>query len=596
MNQQPLTDLTCDVVVVGSGVGGLSAAVTAGHLGLDAIVIEKAPVFGGTSAFSGGVLWIPDNHLAAAQGVSDSREAACTYIRQEAGHSYRPELVDAFLDNAPQMLKFFEQNTHLKCQLYGYPDYHPDAPGGVQQGRSLVPAPFDIRALGPDMARLRRPLRTITFMGMMFSSSNNDLKHFFNATRSLHSLWHVTKRLSRHMVELARYRRGITAHGGNAAVARLARSALDLGIPIHTGVTAQRLITHDGVVRGVEVSHRGRTLRLMARRGVVLASGGFAHDSARLKQLYPHVARGGAQLSPTPEDGPCGEGIAMAERVGAQFVSDYANAAAWIPASKVPLGRQTGVFPHLVDRYKPGLIMVTPDGKRFCNEADSYHDVGIAMIAHCQHQHQTFAWQICDHRALRRYGMGFAKPAPVPIGGYLRSGYLVRGRTLSELASKLNIPAATLENTVKTFNQDAQKGLDSQFGRGASSYNRYLGDAEHQPNPCLAPLEQGPFYAVRLEMGDLGTFCGLKTDGKAQVLDNHDQPIPGLFAAGNEMASVMGGSYPGAGITLGPAATFGYIAAHRLAQRPASTSLPLNSGDSYDSTFQPTAARTANAG
>lgn len=557
----------CDVLVIGSGVGGLSAAVTAGLNGLDVQVIEKDRVFGGTTAFSGGVLWIPDNHLARQQGINDSQAAARTYLQSEAGENFRPEVVDAFLKNGPEMLRFFEEKTRFRCNLYQYPDYHPDAPGGVMRGRSVVPEAFDIRELGDAMPRLRKPLRTITFMGMMFSSSNNDLKHFFNATRSLTSFAYVVKRLSRHLLEVARYGRGITANGGNAVVARLASSARDLGIPIHTGVAAKELIVERGIVRGVEVELNGERVRLFARRGVVLASGGFARDESRLKKLYPHVRRGGIQLSPTPPGVDTGDGIAMAERIGARFDDSYANGAAWIPASKVQIGRQSYVFPHLVDRYKPGFIMINRHGVRFCNEADSYHDVGIAMIETCRADTETFAWQICDRRALRKYGMGFAKPAPIPVSLYLKNGYLVEGKTLAELAQKMGVPTAAFEETVSRYNADARLGKDPQFGRGESAYNRYLGDATHQPNPCVAPIEQGPFYAVKLYMGDLGTFHGLKTDGEARVLDNQGLPIPGLYAAGNEMASMMGGSYPGAGITLGPAATFGYIAARSMAAR-----------------------------
>lgn len=564
----------CDVLVIGSGVGGLSAAVTAGLNGLDVQVIEKETVFGGTTAFSGGVLWIPDNHLARQQGIEDSQAAARTYLQGEAGDSFRQEVVDAFLKNGPEMLRYFEEHTRFRCNLYQYPDYHPDAPGGVMRGRSVVPEAFDIRELGKSMPRLRKPLRTITFMGMMFSSSNNDLKHFFNATRSLKSFAYVVKRLSRHLLEVARYGRGITANGGNAVVARLACSALDLGIPIHTGVAAKDLIVENGAVRGVVVELNGERVNLYARRGVVLASGGFARDEQRLKKLYPHVRRGGIQLSPTPPGVDTGDGIAMAERIGARFDDSYANGAAWIPASKVQIGRQSYVFPHLVDRYKPGFIMINRHGVRFCNEADSYHDVGIAMIETCRDDSDTFAWQICDRQALRKYGMGFAKPAPIPVSVYLKSGYLLEGKTLSELAQKMGIPADALANTVRDYNADARQGKDPQFGRGESAYNRYLGDANHQPNPCVAPIEQGPFYAVKLYMGDLGTFHGLKTDGEARVLDNQGLPITGLYAAGNEMASMMGGSYPGAGITIGPAATFGYIAARSMAARGDTAQLP----------------------
>lgn len=564
----------CDVLVVGSGVGGLSAAVTAGLHGLDVQVLEKEPVFGGTTAFSGGVLWIPDNHLAQQEGIEDSADAARAYLRSEAGEHYRPELVEAFLQHAPQMLRYFDEHTRFRCNLYQYPDYHPDAPGGVMRGRSVVPQAFDIRALGDDMPRLRKPLRTITFMGMMFSSSNNDLKHFFNATRSLKSFAYVVKRLSRHLLEVARYGRGITANGGNAVVARLACSARDLGIPVHTRIAVKELIVEQGAVRGVIAECHGERVRLYARRGVVLASGGFARDDERLKMLYPHVQRGGIQLSPTPPGADTGDGIAMAERVGARFDDSYPNGAAWIPVSKVNIGRQTLVFPHLVDRYKPGFIMVNRHGVRFCNEADSYHDVGIAMIETCRDDNQTYAWQICDHRALRKYGMGFAKPAPLPVSLYLKNGYLLKGKTLAELAQKMGVPQAALTHTVTAFNADATRGKDTQFGRGESAYNRYLGDAAHQPNPCVAPIEQGPFYAVKLYMGDLGTFHGLKTDGEARVLDTQGRPIAGLYAAGNEMASIMGGSYPGAGITIGPAATFGYIAARSLAARGETATMP----------------------
>jgi len=557
--------LTCDILVVGTGVGGLSAAVTAGKLGLDVLVIEKDQVYGGTTAFSGGVLWIPGSRQAREEGIVDTKEAARTYLKEEAGNHYDEKRVNAFLDNGPRMLEFFEKNTEFKCVLYQYPDYHPDAPGGVMRGRSLVPETFDARRLGPELKRLRKPLRTITFMGMQFSSSNNDLKHFFNATRSLTSFLYVVKRLTRHVTELARYGRGVQITGGNAVIGRLAKSAFDMKIPIRTGVAARELIVENGAVTGVVAEENGQTIRITARRGVVLATGGFARDVERLEHLYPHVERGGEEISPTPPGADTGDGIRMAEAIGAKFEDSYPNAAAWIPASKVPIGKETYVFPHLVDRYKPGFIMVNRGGYRFCNEADSYHDVGEAMIKTCEKDTETVAWEICDHKAIRKYGMGFAKPAPVPLFVYVNSGYLIKGDTIRELAQKTGIDTAALEDTVRRFNVGAEKGEDPEFGRGTTSYNRYLGDPLHKPNPCVAPINDGPYYAVKLFMGDLGTFDGLKTDEHARVLDTAGQPIAGLYAAGNEMASIMGGSYPGAGITIGPGATFGYIAARHIA-------------------------------
>lgn len=558
----------CDVLVLGSGAGGLACAVTAAHAGLKVIVAEKEPVFGGTMAYSGGVLWIPGNpHCPAA--ASDTREAAREYLRHECGAFFDAEAVDAFLDAGPEMVRWFERETQVQFVPTLYPDYHPAVPGGVDIGRSILARPFDIRALGADMARLRPPLATITFIGMMFNSSNADLKHFFQATKSLRSAAYVARRLALHLVELARYGRGVQVTSGNALAARLAASALKAGVPIWTDSPALRLIEANGRVQGAVLRRGGAEQPVRARLGVVLATGGFAHDAARIAQAYPHVARGGTHLSPVPS-GNTGDGVRLGESVGGAFQVRLANAAAWMPVSRVPGGgadgRGDGVFPHLLDRYKPGVIAVTARGERFCNESESYHDVGAAMIEACRGQRDTRAWLVCDQAALARYGLGVVKPAPVPIGAHLRSGYLKRGATLAELAAACGIDAAALQRTVQAYNGPAARGEDPQFGRGRTSFNRYLADPAVQPNPCVAPLLQAPFYAVELQMGDLGTFDGLRTSVQGEVLTASGAPVPGLFAAGNDRASVMGGNYPGAGITLGPHLTFGWLTARHLAQ------------------------------
>ncbi|WP_042703944.1 FAD-dependent oxidoreductase [Azospirillum sp. B506] len=562
-------ETACDVLVIGSGAGGLSTAITARKNGLKVVVIEKESFFGGTTAFSGGVLWIPGNHHARQRGVQDSTEAARTYLKNETGNFFRDDAVTAFLDEGPKMLEFFERETEVKFVASEYPDYHPTVEGGVDIGRSVTAAPYDIRRLGRDIARLRPPLETITFMGMMFNSSNNELKHFFNVTKSLSSFLYVGKRLARHMVELALYRRGVQATSGNALAARLAKSALDLGIPIRTGTAATALWVEDGRIRGAHVQGPDGAVRIEARRGVVLACGGFPHDARRLATLYPHVAKGHEHLSPTPA-GNSGDGIRMAESVGAGIEDRFPSAAAWIPVSKVALGGgRTGLFPHLVDRYKPGVIAVTRKGRRFVNEANSYHDFGVAMIRACEDEPETAAWLICDHATIRQYGLGFVKPAPVPLRPFLKSGYLQTGDSLVELARAAGIDPAGLEATVRIFNQGAETGQDPEFGRGTTSFNRYLGDPNHKPNPNVAPIRKGPFYAVKVVMGDLGTFDGLKTDTVGRVLDRSGEPIPGLYAVGNDQASIMGGDYPGAGITLGPIMTFGYITGRHLAGAPA---------------------------
>jgi len=557
--------LTCDVLVVGSGAGGLATAITARKNGLDVLVIEKEPYFGGTTAFSGGVLWVPGNHHAKQNGVTDTREAARTYLRNETGNFFKADAVEAFLDNGPRMLEFFERETEVKFLATEYPDYHPTVEGGVDKGRSVVAAPYDARRLGPEIGRLRPPLKTITFIGMMFNSSNNELKHFFNATKSLTSAIYVARRLTNHLKDLALYRRGVQVTSGNALVARLAKSALDLGVPIRTNTAARKLWVEDGEVRGAIVQGPDGEMRIAARRGVVLACGGFPHDESRIAKVYPHVKRGGKHLSPTPK-GNTGDGIKLAEEAGVPFEARFANPGAWMPVSKVPLGDgEVGVFPHLVDRYKPGIIAVTRHGRRFCNESDSYHDVGAAMIRACEDEDETAAWLICDHPTIRKYGLGYAKPAPVPVQIYTRSGYLLKGDTLTELAQAAGINPAGLEDTVRHFNVGAERGEDPEFGRGSTSFNRYLGDPDHKPNPNVAPIRQGPFYAVKMVMGCLGTFDGIVTDPVGRVLGRDGAPMPGLYAVGNDRDCIMGGNYPGAGITLGPIMTFGYITGRHLA-------------------------------
>ena len=564
-DQQRSKHVTCDLLVIGSGAGGLSTAITARKAGLGVIVVEKEACFGGTTAFSGGVLWIPGNRHASANGVRDTRDAARLYLRGETGAFHDDVAIEAFLEHGPRMLEFFERETEVKFVPTLYPDYHPNVPGGVDIGRSVVAAPYDARRLGRDLERLRPPLKTITFIGMMFNSSNADLKHFFNATRSLKSAWYVTKRLAAHLKDLALYRRGVQVTSGNALAARLAKSALELGIPILTNTPARELVRQGARIVGATVGADGAAYRITARRAVVLASGGFSHDVARIARAYPHVERGGEHVSPVPT-GNTGDGAKLAERAGGRVEIRYPQPAAWMPVSRVPLGDgRFGVFPHLLDRYKPGVIGVTRRGTRFTNESNSYHDVGAAMIAACRDETETAMWLVCDHATIRKYGLGFAKPAPVPLGPLLRNGYLVQGRTLAELAQRAGIDAANLDATVRRYNGAAARGEDPEFGRGTTSFNRYLGDADHRPNPCVAPLGDGPYYALKVVMGDLGTFDGIRTNAVGQVLAADDRPIAGLYAVGNDRASIMGGNYPGAGITLGPIMTFGYLSARHIA-------------------------------
>lgn len=562
----PVKTHDCDLLVIGSGAGGMAAAVTAKLHGLDVLIVEKESVYGGTTARSGGWLWIPANPLAAREGMSDSKEAARTYLQHEAGNHFDAERVDAFLENGPQMVEFFESKTAVKFVLGPqFSDYHPNAPGAVTGGRSICAEPFDGRELGANIKSLRPPLKEITFVGMMIGSGK-ELLHFFNVTRSIVSAGYVAKLLVKYCRDLLLHGRAMRLTNGNALAGRLAKSAFDLGIPLWLEAPARELLRSGEAVTGAIIETRDGLVRVNARRGVVLATGGFPHDLERRKQLYPHAPTGQEHFSPAAESN-TGDGIRMARPLGASTADELPNAAAWVPVSRVPRGDGSyGPFPHFIDRAKPGVIAVTRAGTRFVNEGNCYHDFCQALVQASKGlPGEICAWLICDHPTLRRYGLGHVKPFPVPITHQLRNGYLKRGKTLAELATACGINAAALEQTVAEYNKHARKGEDPEFGKGSTAYNRYLGDPSVTPNPCVAPVETGPFYAVQVVIGDLGSFAGLRTDAQARVLGEDGRPVPGLYAAGNDMASIMGGNYPGGGITLGPAMTFGYIAARHAA-------------------------------
>jgi succinate dehydrogenase/fumarate reductase flavoprotein subunit len=568
-------EIAVDVLVVGTGASGMSAAVTAAHHGLEVLVVEKEPRYGGTTARSGGWLWIPGTRLATEQGIQEPPGAAKAYLKHEATTHFDEKRVDAFIENGPKAIDFFTRNTCVQFDMPAvFPDYHAEAPGGQQGGRSMVTRPFDGRELGERLKQLAPPLPELTVFGMMLGSGP-EIRHFMRAFKSLTSFLYVTKRLSRHFLDVVMHGRGMTLTNGNALAGRLAKAAMDLNIPVWLSSPVKKLVTeHDGIA-GALVEHEGRTVLVRARGGVVLACGGFPHDIERRKQLFPHAPTGKEHYSPSPEAN-TGDGLRLAEAVGGRVDPTIPHAAAWVPAS-VTTRRDgsKGVMPHFIDRAKPGVIAVTPKGRRFTNEGNSYHDFVQAMVKACEGQSEIFAWLLCDHKALRTYGLGCVAPSPLPIGRHLRSGYLKRGATVAELAAEIGIAPETLEVTIREFNAAARSGQDPAFGKGTKAYNRYQGDALVQPNPCVAPLERAPYYAIKLVIGDIGTFAGLVTDENTQVLNTEGKPITGLYAVGNDAASIMGGNYPGAGITLGPALTFGYVAGMQVVKAAATVAVNL---------------------
>ncbi|MEQ1718771.1 MAG: FAD-dependent oxidoreductase, partial [Hyphomicrobium sp.] len=528
------------------------------------IVIEKENQLGGTTAWSGGWLWVPRNPLATAAGIIEDIDAPRTYLKAELGNGYDANLCNTFLEHAPRMVAFFKDYTALQF-IDGnlMPDFHDQSPGAGQGGRSVCAAPFDGRELGPRLKDLKPPLDEISPLGMGIASGA-DLRHFLFATRKWASFVHAAKRITRHSIDLARHQRGMHLTNGNALVARLLKSADDRRVRIMTATPARKLITNSGRVVGVVASPPEASFEIRAKRGVVLAAGGFPHDLKRKSEMFPHAPTGREHHSAAP-DSNTGDGLRLGEAVGGYVRQDLTHAGAWAPVSLVPRADGTvGRFPHLIERAKPGLVMVLKSGKRFANEADSYHDLMQALFRASPENAPVEAWMICDTPFRRRYGLGRVRPLPFLVTPWLRNGYLKRGATIAELASACGIDANNLSTTITTYNSAARDGKDDEFHRGESAYNKIQGEAGGL-NPCLAPIERGPFYAVKIVPGSLGTFAGLKTDDRARVLDKSGASILGLYAVGNDMSSIMAGRYPAGGITLGPGMTFAFIAAHDAA-------------------------------
>ncbi len=557
-------NIDCDVLVLGSGAAGLTAAVTAAEAGLRVIVAEKTGLLGGTTALSEGMIWVPGSHHARAAGVDDTAGAATAYVTHVAGTAHDPARTCAYVEQAPAMLQFLERHTPVRYSLSHYsPDYYSDAPGATVGQRAHNAAVFDGRRLGPLFPLIRPPHASTLVLGGM-TITGHDLGHFFRIGRSPASTWHVAKMVARHLIDRASgHQRGLRIGNGAGVIGALLMALQDRSVPVWRHAEAMTL-TRDGTrVTGATILHDGNPVTINATRGVLLACGGAPGDAAFRAAHYPHVAAGKGHVSLAPATN-TGDALRLATAIGAALDTRNAQPAAWSPASLVPQpDGSVSPFPHYIDRAKPGIIAVNHLGQRFVNEACPYQEFVPAMVA--SGNPDGTAWLIADHPAQRRYGIGAAPPWPGRLSPFQRSGYLVTAPTLHDLAQRIGIDPAGLETTVARFNKGAEVGQDAAFHRGSTPFNRAYGDADHRPNPCLGPLTRGPFHAVKLHPGDIGTFHGLAADEHARVLDGGGTPIPGLHVAGNDMASLFGGTYPAAGITVGSAMTFGYIAARHMA-------------------------------
>ncbi|MCY1326799.1 3-oxosteroid 1-dehydrogenase [compost metagenome] len=558
-----------DVIVVGSGAGAMTAALFAAERGLSVLVVEKSHQFGGTSAISGGGIWIPNNHHFAARGGDDSVDKAWTYLKAAVGDKVDEKRLRAYLEQAPRMVRELEACSRVRFAVAEkYPDYYQHLPGSLPGGRSLDPEIFDASVLEEEFGNMRPASATTLLMGRIAWTARQAHKAMSRSFGwRLMLLWLMLRyRLDfrwRRRSELDRR----TALGASL-VASLRRSLMDRKVPLWLNTDFRELKVEDGRVAGIRVHSGGRELELQARLGVILGSGGFEQNQALRERYLPQPTR--QEWSATPPGNNTGAGLEAARAIGA--ATDLMDWGWWAPTISVP--GEEKPRPIFAERAFPGSIVVNGQGRRFVNEAAPYLEFVDAMYQDNQRSggKSIPAWVIFDARFRFSYAMGPLMPAQIMPDSRLPADWLndlyYKADSLPELAAQIGVDAATLVASVERLNGFARTGVDLDFGRGGNVFDRYYGSVDVKPNPCLAPLAKGPYYAMRMNAGDIGTKGGLLTNEHAQVLYPCGQAIPGLYAIGNTSASVLGTTYPGAGGTLGPAMTFGYVAANHLsAQR-----------------------------
>ncbi|HNP56782.1 MAG TPA: 3-oxosteroid 1-dehydrogenase [Gordonia sp. (in: high G+C Gram-positive bacteria)] len=545
---------TFDVIVVGAGAAGMSAALTAATQGLSTVLIEKSPYWGGSTSRSGGGVWIPNNSVLRRDGVEDTVDEARKYVHSIIGEHAPAAKIDAYIDRGPEALDYLIAHSALELEwVKDYSDYYPEAPGGRLGGRSVEPKPFDARRLGADLDNLH-PQYTKAPLNMVVLQS--DYRWMNIGTRHRKGIAKLVKVASRFSWSKFRNKKLIAM--GAALSSELLLGLREAGVPIRFNTALTDLITDEnGAVVGVVTESDGERAELGARYGVILGTGGFEHNDAMRKQ-YQRAPIGTEWTTGAPSN--TGDGITAGIKAGADVA--LMDDAWWGPTIPLP----KGPWFALSERSVPGTFIVNERGERFMNESLPYVEAAHHMYGGDFGQgdgpgENVPAWMIMDTRCRGRYLFaGLTAKQPIPKS-WLASGVIVKADTIAELAEKIGVPAENLVATTEKFNGFARDGVDKDFGRGASGYDHYYGDITNKPNPSLGPVDKGPFYAVKMVPGDLGTKGGIVTDEDGRALRPDGSVINGLYAAGNTSAPVMGHTYAGPGATIGPAMVFGYLAA-----------------------------------
>ncbi len=550
---------TVDVLVVGSGAGAMTAALVAARAGLNTLIIEKANVYGGTSATSGGGLWITCNHLMPGVGIEDNPKDSLAYMTALTGNDVPADNVASFVKNGARMLQWVMENSHAQfIAMPEYADYYQHIPGARPGGRSIDPLPYDARELGDDFLHMNMPHRQVRVLGLMGYSNIEGAILLSKSPGWFKLLLRLSWQYFSDIPWRFRSRRSRRLTMGNALVGRLRKSLLDLNVPIWLNCPADELLSENGAVVGVRAKLNGKEQIIRAKRGVILASGGFEHNQALRERYLPNpTSTRWSAANPTNT----GDMLIAGQAAGA--ATALMDEAWWGPTLTVTgEDRARALF---TERSMPGAIVVNKEGRRFFNESVAYTTAVQAMYQ----PGNLPSYLIFDERYKRNYPFGPLLPAEMHLNWlqprHIRKDLLTSAPTIAKLGDAIGIDAGTLSQTVNRFNGFAAAGKDQDYQRGENSYDLIYGDIRIKPNPCLAPLVEPPFYAVEIHPGDIGTKGGLLTNENAQVLDREGKSIAGLYAIGNCSASVTGRYYPGAGATLGPAMTFGFLAAEHIA-------------------------------